>query len=59
MIRRGNTHQLNNAIETGRMHGMLPMKKSLESLFENAFITRDDYENYLGYLGKLDDDIAG
>lgn len=47
MIRKGNTHQVNWAIETGASEGMVPMERTLASLLEKNLITQDDYENLM------------
>ena len=52
MIRKWNTHQINWAIETGRVEGMIPMKKSLATLQEKWLISEDTYNYYLKFLGK-------
>lgn len=57
MIRRGNTHQLDSAIETGKSYGMIPMKKSLERLFEEKLISQQAFDDYLAYLGRSDETI--
>jgi twitching motility protein PilT len=57
IIRRGQTHQLNNAIETGKASGMITMKKSLEFLVSKEYIYEDDYDNYLKYLWRLDESL--
>lgn len=54
IIRRGQTHQLNNAIETGRSAWMQPMKKSLEELLNKDLIEKDVYEEWLKFLWGLD-----
>ena len=56
IIRRGQTHQLPNAIETGRSMGMIPMKKSLEILKNNDLITPEDFENYSKFLGRIQEE---
>ena len=58
MIRRGNTHQLNSAIETGRASGMIPMAKYLEYLASQDFISTEVFNNYLTFLGRLDEDAS-
>lgn len=57
IIRRWQTHQLNNAIETWKANGMITMKKSLEFLFEKGYIYEDDYNNYLRFLWRLDESL--
>ncbi len=56
IIRRGQTHQLPNAIETGKSVGMIPMKKSLEILLKNNFISEEDFENYSKFLGRIQEE---
>ncbi len=59
MIRRGNTHQLNNAIETGRSSGMIPMQKYLEYLYTKQWlISKEVFDSYLTFLGRLDEDLS-
>gem|GEM_PF-1361201 len=36
---------------------MITMKKSLEFLVSKGYIYEDDYDNYLKYLGRLDENI--
>jgi len=57
IIRRGQNHQLNNAIETGKESGMIPMKKSLDLLYEKGYIYEEDYKAYISYLGRMDENI--
>lgn len=59
IIRRGQTHQLPNAIETGRASGMIPMKKSLEILQTNNLISAEDYDNYSKFLGRIQEEEGG
>lgn len=57
MIRRWNTHQLNNAIETGKSSWMIPMQKYLELLAKKDLISQDVYDGYLWFLWRLDEDL--
>lgn len=57
IIRRGQNHQLNNAIETGKESGMIPMKKSLDLLYEKGYIYEEDYKAYISYLGRMDESV--
>jgi twitching motility protein PilT len=56
IIRRGQTHQLPNAIETGKAVGMIPMKKSLEILLKNNLISEEAFENYSKFLGRIQEE---
>ena len=42
MIRKGKTHQINSAIETGAKEGMQTMKKAIEDLVQADLITEDE-----------------
>lgn len=53
-IRRGQTHQLNNAIETGKTSGMIPMKKSLEILLAKDLIEKEVYQESMNFLWVLE-----
>jgi twitching motility protein PilT len=53
MIRKGNTHQINWVIETGKAEWMLPMKKSLEKLFEYGAISEESYQYNINYLWRI------
>lgn len=46
MIRDNQIHQIDSAIETGKEHGMIPMKRSLENLFGKWLISEETYETY-------------
>lgn len=52
MIRKQNTHQINNAIETGTNDGMINMKKSLEKLYGTGQISEETYDFALKTLVK-------
>lgn len=53
MIRKGLTHQIDGAIETGSKEGMLTMKKSLENLYGTGKISSATYDKSLAFLRKL------
>lgn len=50
MIRKDQTHQIPNAIETWVEYWMITMKKSLEDLFWKWLISEETYENNLALL---------
>lgn len=52
MIRKDQTHQIPNAIETGKDAGMVTMKGSLENLFGTWKINEEAYNYYIGLLDK-------
>jgi twitching motility protein PilT len=52
MIRKDQTHQIPNAIETWTEDWMLTMKKSLEELFKKWVISEESYNYNLGLLEK-------
>lgn len=52
MIRKEQTHQIPNAIETGKDAGMVTMKASLEDLFGKWKINEETYNYYIGLLDK-------
>nr|MDD3719972.1 type IV pilus twitching motility protein PilT [Candidatus Gracilibacteria bacterium] len=56
MIRKGNTHQINGAIETGSHDGMISMSKYLEFMLKKNFITEEIYNENIKTLNliKLD-----
>lgn len=43
MIRKGNTHQINSAIETGAQDGMITMNKYLEYLYTKGIISEESF----------------
>lgn len=47
MIRKGKTHQINSAIETGFREGMQTMKKSITDLLEAGLISEEEAMAYL------------
>jgi len=46
MIREGKTHQIDNAIQTGRSMGMISMDSSLMELYRRNLISLDDLLTY-------------
>lgn len=52
MIRKDQTHQIPNAMETWKESGMITMKDSLENLFWKWLISQEVYENNLALLDK-------
>lgn len=52
MIRKDQTHQIPNAMETGKESWMITMKDSLENLFWKWFISKEVYEYNLTLLDK-------
>ncbi len=47
MIRKGNTHQINSAIETGLADGMQTMKKAITDLFQAGKISEEEAMKYI------------
>jgi len=43
LIREGNTHQIQNVIETGAKHGMQSMDQALLDLYQRKLITKDEF----------------
>lgn len=54
MIRKDQTHQIPNAIETWKENGMITMKSSLEDLFWKWLINEEVYNYNLNLLDKYD-----
>lgn len=52
MIRKSQTHQIANAMETWRESGMITMKESLDGLFSKWLISKDLYETNLALLDR-------
>lgn len=52
MIRKDQTHQIPNAIETGKDAGMVTMKTSLEDLFGRWLINEETYNYHIALLDK-------
>lgn len=52
MIRKNQTHQIPNAIETWRENGMITMKDSLENLFGKWLISKEVFEENLALLDR-------
>lgn len=52
MIRKSQTHQIPNAMETGKESGMITMKDSLDSLFQKWLISKDLYESNIALLDR-------
>ena len=52
MIRKNQTHQIPNAMETGKENGMITMKDSLENLFWRWIISKEVYEYNLSLLDR-------
>lgn len=52
MIRKDQTHQIQNAMETGKENGMITMKTSLEDLFWKWLISEESYNYNLALLDK-------
>lgn len=52
MIRKDQTHQIQNAIETGKDDGMISMKETLEKLFQEKTITESLYLSQMKLLDK-------
>ncbi|MDD5770605.1 MAG: type IV pilus twitching motility protein PilT [Candidatus Gracilibacteria bacterium] len=53
MIRKDQTHQIPNAIETGKENGMITMKSSIENLFGKGLIDEESYNYNLSLLDKF------
>jgi len=51
MIREGQLHQINGAIETGKQDGMIPMRRYLDWLLEKWDITEEIYSKYIKKYG--------
>ncbi|NDK09710.1 PilT/PilU family type 4a pilus ATPase [Candidatus Gracilibacteria bacterium] len=51
MIREDHIHQINGAIETGKEHGMIPMKKYLEYLLKKGEINQEIFDNHIKKYG--------
>lgn len=43
LIREGKTHQLRSLMQTGAQHGMHTMETTLQELYDNGFISRDEF----------------
>lgn len=52
IIRKNQTHQLSNAMETGRDAGMITMKESLDKLYKWEFISQDTYDAQLKLIDR-------
>lgn len=52
MIRKSQTHQIPNAMETGKENGMITMKDSLDDLFKKWLIPQELYETNLTLLDR-------
>lgn len=52
MIRKDQTHQIQNAIETGKEDGMVTMKETLEDLFGRGLIDETTYNYNISLLNK-------
>lgn len=52
MIRKNQTHQIPNAMETGKESGMITMKDSLDTLYQKWLIAKDTYETNLALLDR-------
>lgn len=52
MIRKSQTHQIPNAMETGKESGMITMKDSLDDLFKKWLISQELYETNLVLLDR-------
>jgi len=50
MIRKDQTHQIQNAIETWKEHNMITMKESLTDLYGKGHLDEETYNTYLSYL---------
>lgn len=53
MIRKDQTHQIPNAIETWKDYGMVTMKESLEKLFSNQKITKEVFDYNIELIEKF------
>lgn len=51
MIRENHIHQINGAIETGKIEGMIPMKRYLRELLEKEEINEEIYNKYMNRYG--------
>ncbi|MDP2624902.1 MAG: type IV pilus twitching motility protein PilT [Candidatus Peregrinibacteria bacterium] len=47
LIRKGQTHQIDSVIETGRQEGMQTMEHALKVLFEEKIISEETYHEYI------------
>jgi len=47
MVREDKVHQIDGAIETGKEHGMIPMRRYLEYLLEKWEINQEIHDNHL------------
>ena len=54
MIREGQLHQINGAIETGKADGMIPMKRCLDEFLESGEITQDIHTKYMLRYGLME-----
>ncbi|MBW7954805.1 type IV pilus twitching motility protein PilT [Candidatus Gracilibacteria bacterium] len=52
MIRKNQTHQISNAMETGKESGMITMKDSLDNLFKKELISKELYEENIALLDR-------
>lgn len=52
MIRKNQTHQIPNAMETWKESGMITMKDSLDTLFQKWLIAKEIYETNLALLDR-------
>jgi twitching motility protein PilT len=52
MIRKDQTHQIPNAIETGKEDGMIAMKDTLQKLFDEQTISEELYNYHMKLLDK-------
>lgn len=52
MIRKNQTHQIPNAMETWKESGMITMKDSLDTLFQKWLIAKEIYETNLAVLDR-------
>jgi len=51
MIREDHVHQIDGAIETGKEHGMIPMRKYLDYLLNKKEVTQEIYDRHLKKYG--------
>lgn len=52
MIRKNQTHQIPNAIETWKESGMVTMKESLDTLFQKWLISQEIYDTNIALLDR-------
>lgn len=52
MIRKDQTHQIPNAIETGKEDGMIAMKDTLQKLYDEQTISQELFEYHMNLLEK-------